>query len=72
MSILDVAEGDLIEVMRDHCDMRPAMYKVTSAVKSEDGSSVTLQTEPWTGEAALSPYRSEVYQDEPTRCWFGP
>jgi hypothetical protein len=71
-AILNIAKGDLIEVTRGTCGDGSGLYRVTSAAESEDGLSVTIQTEPWTGDAAASPYRSEVVQDEPARCWFGP
>ena len=72
MSITDVKEGDLIEVIRDDCDGGAALYRVTSAVPSEDGLSVTIRTKLWTGEAAPDLYQSEVRPDAATDCsgWF--
>lgn len=42
-SILDIAEGDLIEVTREG---ESSLLRVTSALPSQDGHSVTIETEP--------------------------
>jgi hypothetical protein len=71
VSIMDVKKGDLIEVMRGVCGGGSGLYRVTSAVPSEDGSGVTIRTEPWTGEAAPDLYRSEILPDTGNAgCYF--
>ena len=67
---LDIAEGDLIEILRYSRDGESSMYRILSAVPSEDGLSVTIRTEPWP-ESLPGFYQSVVYEDTGNTgcCW---
>jgi hypothetical protein len=70
-SIMDVKEGDLIEVVRDQADGGSQMYRVMSVVPAEDGPGVMIETERWP-QSLPGFYKTEVYPDTGnTNCYFG-